>query len=203
MTAGLFKDIGRIGSSIGFLLGQVIIHFYLEGSAITYDFLKPFIAAIIIFLTLPTGIILLIKQYIAYEPKMEQEIYYRRIRDITAQQLESFSNAFLKLSKTFSNISKKKTSLNQKDVSLLIEDVASKVCNDCGLCSHCWESDFYNTYQTVFSILSAMERKSRIDLGDIPQNFIGKCLKVNQFVDTTNRMFELYKLNLLWHNRIV
>ncbi|NLK97585.1 stage II sporulation protein E [Defluviitalea saccharophila] len=203
MIAGLFKEIGRVGSGIGFLLGQVIISFYFEGTAITYDFLKPILAAIILFLSLPAGIITLIKQFINYEPNLGQEVYYKRIRDITAQQLEAFSNAFLKLSKTFSNISKKKTSLNQRDVSMLIEDVASRVCQDCGLCSHCWESDFYNTYQTVFSILSAAERKSRIDVNDIPQDFIEKCLKVDVFVDTTNRMFELYKLNLLWHNRIV
>ncbi|NLM12758.1 MAG: stage II sporulation protein E [Epulopiscium sp.] len=203
MIAGLFKEIGRIGSSIGFLLGQIIVSFYFEGTAITYDFLKPHIAAIILFLTLPTEVITLIKQFIHYEPEVGQEVYYKRIRDITAQQLEAFSNAFLKLSKTFSNISKKKSSLNQRDVSMLIEDVASRVCQNCGLCAHCWESDFYNTYQTVFSILSAAEKKSRIDLNDIPQDFIEKCLKVDAFVDTTNRMFELYKLNLIWHNRIV
>ena len=30
-----------------------------------------------------------------------------------------------------------------------------------------------------------------------------KCIKAEEFIDTTNRMYELYKLNLLWHNRIV
>ncbi|MDK2787395.1 MAG: stage sporulation protein [Epulopiscium sp.] len=203
MITGLFKDIGRIGSGIGFLLGQMIVSFYFEGTAITYDFLKPIIAASILFFTFPKGVITYIKQFINNESETGQEVYYKRIRDITAQQLEVFSNAFLKLSRTFSNISRKKTSLNQRDVSMLIEDVASRVCKDCGLCSHCWETDFYNTYQTVFSILSAAERKSRIDLSDIPQDFVDKCLRVDVFADTTNRMFELYKLNLLWHNRIV
>ncbi|WP_058486503.1 stage II sporulation protein E [Defluviitalea phaphyphila] len=203
IMVGLFKDIGRIGSGIGFLLSHVVINLYLEGSIITYDFFKTFMGALVILIILPKSAILFFKQFISSEPKIEQEIYYKRIRDITAQQLEKFSNSFLKLSKTLTNLSEKKTSLNKKDVSMLIEDVASKVCSDCGLCSHCWEIDFYNTYQTVFSILSAAEKKPRIDLNDIPKDFLGKCLKVEEFVDTTNRIFELYKLNLIWHNRII
>ncbi|NLM48631.1 MAG: stage II sporulation protein E [Epulopiscium sp.] len=203
MVASLFKDIGRLGTSMGFLLSYIIFDFYFQGELLDFIFIKPVIVAIVLFITLPKSCILYIKSFVSFEPEMGQELYYKRIRDITAQQLKSFSDAFFKLSKTFSYLSKKKKNLNQKDVSRLIDDVASKVCSDCGLCLHCWESDFYNTYQTVFSILSAAERKPQIDLKDIPREFLDKCIKAEEFIDTTNRMFELYKLNLLWHNRIV
>ena len=203
MIAGLFKDIGKGGSSIGFLLTYLLINFYFGDKPVTYGLIKPVIAAVVLFITMPNTILLYIRGFISFGPKIGQEIYYKRIRDITAQQLQDFSRAFLKLSKTFTNLSKKKSGLSQKDISLLFDDVASTVCSDCGLCSHCWEIDFYNTYQTAFSILSAAEKKPRIELSDIPKDFLDKCLRVEQFVDTTNRMFELYKLNLLWHNRIV
>ncbi|HOA80951.1 MAG TPA: stage II sporulation protein E, partial [Defluviitaleaceae bacterium] len=203
MVCSLFKDIGRLGSSMGFLLSYIMFDFYFQGEIIDFIFIKPLIVAIALFITLPKSCILYIKRFVSFEPEMGQELYYKRIRDITAQQLKGFSDSFLKLSKTFTNLSKKKKHLNQKDVSLLIDDVASKVCSDCGLCVHCWESNFYNTYQTVFSILSAAERKPQIDLRDIPRDFMDKCIKAEEFIDTTNRMYELYKLNLLWHNRIV
>lgn len=203
MICSIFKDIGRLGSSIGFLLSYVIFSFYFQEEVMNLEWIKTLIVAIVLFITLPKSFILYIKRFITFEPEIGQELYYKRIKDITAQQLKGFSDAFLKLSKTFTNLSKKKKSLNQKDISLLIDDVASKVCSSCGLCTHCWENDFYNTYQTVFSILSAAERKPSIDLNDIPREFVDKCLKLEEFIDTTNRMYELYKLNLLWHNRIV
>ena len=141
MVCSLFKDIGRLGSSMGFLLSYIMFDFYFQGEIIDFIFIKPLIVAIALFITLPKSCILYIKRFVSFEPEMGQELYYKRIRDITAQQLKGFSDSFLKLSKTFTNLSKKKKHLNQKDVSLLIDDVASKVCSDCGLCVHCWESN--------------------------------------------------------------
>lgn len=46
------------------------------------------------------------------------------------------------------------------------------------------------------------ERKGRIGIEDIPVHFLNECISVDEFIDETNRGFEIAKLNHIWHSRI-
>ena len=37
--------------------------------------------------------------------------------------------------------------------------VADKVCCDCGLARHCWDRNFYNTYQVMFKIMDRLDKR--------------------------------------------
>ncbi len=203
MSSGLLRDLGKMGSVMGFFLGSTILTFYFERDLMGVFLLIPMSIAAFIFLLLPKKLFDSINTIVSCDRSLQEEEYINRVRDVTAEKLKGFSKSFYKLAKTFSNLSEKKTGLSQKEVAKLFDDVADKVCKDCGLRTHCWELDFYNTYQTVFSILGAAEKKGKIDYDDIPRDFIHKCAKLDRFMDTTNRMYDLYKFNLVWHNRIV
>jgi len=68
---------------------------------------------------------------------------------------------------------------------------------------YCWQTNFYETYQTIFGILGACEKKGRIEIDDLPVNFRKTCINLQHFIDTSNRLFELYKLNLTWKNKVI
>lgn len=202
ILSGSLKSFNKLFPAVGFVIGLCASAYFINFNLFNMELLFSAVGAGIIFLIIPN------KFYISINSTLNvglnnTEAYITKIKEITNIKLKDFSNAFIRLSKTFNGISEKKTSLDQKDVSKLIDDVAANVCNKCSMKGFCWENNFYNTYQTVFSILAACEKKGSLDIDDIPDDFKNNCSNVALFAETTNRMFDIYKNNLVWRNRIV
>lgn len=202
LAAGSLSGMGKAYTALGFILSGTLAAFYLDKGLLNMELLFSVLLGSAVFLIVPNKLYITVNQMLNSGIDNTDE-YISRVREVTTNKLTGFSRAFKKLSKTFGNISYKKKSLDQRDVSKLIDDVAARACSNCNLKAYCWENNFYNTYQTIFSILAACEKKGRIDVEDIPVAFKEACINVVNFADVTNRLFEIYKLNLVWHNRIV
>ncbi|TCT13048.1 stage II sporulation protein E [Natranaerovirga pectinivora] len=202
LLSGLFREVGRIGSAIGLTLGTILLGYYYTPELLGYDITRALIISIAIFLFMP-------KQWItrigAEKEKViiSNEYYKNRFQSLIKERLNIFSESFQKLAETFTSISDKRSGLTQQEVNQIFDEVAEKVCKNCSMCSLCWQKEFYDTYKAAFSILGAAEKKGRIQKNDIPDDFYNKCIKLDEFIITTNRLFELFKINLSWHNRII
>lgn len=203
LCGGLLQSIGKIGVAIGVLAGHIIGLYFINEGIIDNSLVGAYILGVILFFICPNNFFGFAYWFGDKEKEYEQEVHMNRIRQMTTIKLESFAGAFKKLATTFSNISTKKTVLTQKDISRLLEDVADRVCSQCGLVEYCWNKDFYNTYQAACGILSTLENKNHITSFDVPKVFQDKCMHVEHFVQSLNQAFELYKQNLMWHNRMV
>lgn len=203
LICGIMQELGKLGSSFGFAVGGTLLSIYLNKEIIDNRLVAASICACIVFLLIPNKAYDQIKTVVDFNEGSDNKKYILEMQQLISYKLKAFSTAFKKLSDTFDNLSEKRTSLSQKEVSSLFDDVAAKVCVKCGMDTYCWEDCFYNTYQTMFSILAAAEKKGSISQEDIPLDFKSKCVKLNEFVITTNRMFELYKNNLAWYNKII
>jgi len=128
--------------------------------------------------------------------------YMDKIKEETTRRLDSFSSAFEKLADTFSGLSRPKTGLNKHDISLLIDDVASRTCRDCPHQDWCWEDDLYNTHQQIFALLNACSQRGTATTEDMNKKFYNDCKHPKTLVNELNTVFNLYKNDLRWHNRI-
>ena len=204
LLSGIFKGFGKVGSGLGFVLGNAILAIYLDSSAEAFIYFKEIILSVGIFFFIPQRLIDLTagpfnRDSGAY---VDKRGYTRRIRDITIEKLEKFSNAFMELSKTFGEISQTKVVTDRQDITVLFDKVADRVCRDCSLCLHCWDRNFYDTYQVMFRIVEGLEAKGRIEINDIPPYFLDRCERINDFVDAVNSAYELFKVDMVWKNRI-
>lgn len=204
LLAGIFRAFGKAGSGLGFVLGNAILAIYLDSSAEALIYFKEIILSVALFFFIPQKWIDLAagpfnRDYGAYADKRG---YTKRIKDITIEKLEKFSKAFKELSKTFSEISQSKVVTDKQDIAVLFDRVADRVCRDCSLCMHCWDRNFYNTYQVMFKIVEDLEAKGRIDVKDIPAYFLERCERINDYVDAVNGAYELFKVDMVWKNRI-
>lgn len=202
LLAGLFGSLGKFGSGLGFVMGNAIMAIYLGGGAFVQ--LKETILAVVIFLIIPKNVLDAITNPFRSNGTSNEDKrgYSRRIRDITVVRLDKFSKAFKDLAKTFSEISQTKVVTDKQDISVLFDRVADKICRDCSLCLHCWERNFYNTYQVMFKIVEGLEAKGRITESEIPPYFLDRCERINEFVDAVNNMYELFKVDMVWKSRI-
>lgn len=202
MCSGFLHKKGKIFSVVFFLIGGFLITFYIDTVLIVSELFYSTAFAILVFMFLPEKFYFNISETL--NPTLDNsEDYISRVKELTTYKLQGFSRAFLKLSITFSGLSEKKTSLDQKDISKLIDDIAAKVCTHCDINTICWQTNFYDTYQAVFSMLGACEKKGQIDLEDIPEEFSKTCIDLEKFKETANRIFELYRSNLIWNNKII
>jgi len=128
--------------------------------------------------------------------------YMDKIKEETTRRLDSFASAFGKLADTFSGLSTPKTGLNKHDISLLVDEVAARVCGSCKNQAWCWEDDLYNTHQQVFAMLNSCQKNGTATVNDLHKKFYADCTNPNALVGELNAVYNIYKNDLNWHNRI-
>ncbi len=201
IIASLVRQKGKLIMGSIFILSVYILSLILSISLIDSMLLYSSIGSLIIFLVIPCSR----RGSMSFNNTKSQvaSTYTEKIQVLTSDKLENYAKSFEKLSKTFCNLSDKKTNLEQQDISNLIDEVASKMCNNCTLKVFCWEKNFYTTYQNVFFILDMYEKKGCIDKNSISKEFINNCININQFLEVLNKTFEIYKLNMAWKNKVI
>jgi stage II sporulation protein E len=204
MLAGILGNLGRVGSSLGFVLGNMVLAVYFNSAAETLLYLREILAASGIFFIMPAKLLERMTGpfAIGLAELEDRKGYYRRIRDITTERLRKFSRAFLELSKTFAETAQTTMPSERQDINVLFDRVADRICSDCSLCMHCWERSFYDTYQVMFQIVEKLETKGRVEENDIPRYFIDKCPRINDFVNAVNNMYELFRVGVIWKSKI-
>ncbi|MCR4436448.1 MAG: stage II sporulation protein E [Clostridiales bacterium] len=204
LLSGVLGNLGKIGSCLGFVMGNAMLTLYLTGSTEVLIYLKEVVAAVVLFILTPPKAVEAVvgvfgKNTEAYPEKRGYSI---RIKEITVERLNKFSRAFKELAKTFNEISETKVVADKEDVSVLFDRVAEKVCKDCSLCLYCWERNFYDTYQIMFKIIEKLDAKGRIENTDIPEYFLERCGRIYDFVDAVNNVYELFKVDMVWKSKI-
>ncbi|PNT91094.1 stage II sporulation protein E [Clostridium thermosuccinogenes] len=204
LLGGIFRTLGKIGSSLGFVMGNTVLTLYLNGSTDVIIYLKEIILAIAVFMLIPEKLMNAVANVLAVEGRVnvDKRSYSQRIKDITVERLNKFSNAFREMSKTFSEISETKAVADKQDITSMFDRVAENVCKDCSLCLYCWDRNFYNTYQVMFKIIERLDEKGRIEEADIPDYFLDKCERINDFVKAVNNAYEIFKVDMVWKSRI-
>lgn len=177
---------------INFVSPIIIYYFCLD--LMNKNFFVEIMIAEVLFLILPEG---------KAKKENTSEEYINNIKSIIRLRLKSFSAAFKKLALTFDNLSRKKSGFDRKDIEKLIDCIANKSCNNCGMRDFCWKNNFYATYQSVFGILNSCEKKGFVDINSISSDFRLNCVNLNKFIDNANKLFEIYKINLKWSNKMI
>ena len=203
LISGILRSMGKVGCCLGVLMGDAILTYVITGS-IEVLIIYEIIISITAFLLIPEKAMDAIvsrfdKKLLA---KGDKKGYSARIKDITVNKLNRFSIAFGEMAKTFDEISETRTITEKHDITAIFDRVADKVCKDCSLCTHCWEQNFCNTYQIMFKIVEKLDSKGWIEQEDIPKYFLDRCERVEEFVKSVNNVFELFKVDMVWRNRV-
>ncbi len=207
LLAGSLRKLGKIGSSLGFLLGTSIFALYFNSpseSSIASMGLIQISAALFTFHLIPLRTLNLFsdKFRISNTLNHDPSNYHLKVKEITSEKLKRFSDAFHELSKTFKESNDYSPTNGNQELTTLMDKLVDKVCKDCCLRGYCWEKNFYNTYQITFKILEKLEEKGRIDQSDIPPAFLSKCQRIPDFMGTVNNTYEIFKVNAIWKNKI-
>lgn len=195
IVAGLFRELGKIGTLVAYALVFILL------SLVYYPGRPAIEIAEILIITSSIFMIIPIKK--SKTIQQSQSIDRSDSDEIIEYKLKKFSDTYENIANMFTNQFDLQQGLSSNEINQLMDDVANKVCKDCSMCNMCWEKGFYDTYQTVYSVLSAIEKRGKVVTTDIPHEFYDKCINPEQFIITVNRLFELYKTNLKWEHKVM
>lgn len=204
VLSGVLGKLGKVGPCIGFIMGNAIITLYINGSIEALINLKDIIISIVMFLVIPQRFVEIITGGFlrSFDKENVRKNYSTRIKEITIDRLNRFASAFKELSRTFGEISETKVVTDRQDITSLFDRVADKVCKDCSLCMHCWDRNFYNTYQVMFKIVERLDSKGRIEEKDIPDYFLERCERICDFVEEVNNIYEIFRVDMVWKSKL-
>lgn len=200
LLGGIFKELGKVGSILGFVLGSGIVTFYINGLGSSLFQYKEIAISIIIFLVIPKKFNdkLLDSLNGSFEYKKD---YMKRKEEIVLNKLRRMSIVFENLSETFKEASKDQEINSTVEIYSLVDCVANQVCKDCVKYDECWKANYYSTYNSFFKLVSLREINDSNE--SIANEEIEKfCIASKDIQDNINHAIEKLKLNESWKNKL-
>ena len=108
-----------------------------------------------------------------------------KIRDST-EQLEAMSEAFDALSQTIAALSDKLKRPDVLDIKQLCEESFQKHCAKCSLAGVCYGRDCATTFELMGKFTSALDKRGRVDMTDVPEYAASKCFNILKIVSDVN-----------------
>ncbi|QZY54727.1 stage II sporulation protein E [Crassaminicella profunda] len=202
LLAGIFKDLGKKGSVIGMILGNAILTFYINGSTEVLVQLEEIIASSVIFMIMPKAMMQYMEKFVNANEHEIDQTRSERIKKMVHGRLKEYAKAFGELAVTYGNIAEKNRMIDQNDMANIVDEVAEKVCTNCGMCRSCWHNNFYGTYNDIVDVIAYLESYGKIKSEKIPQVLKKRCIKINSLIDAIESRFEVYKVHYEWQRKL-
>lgn len=196
MLAGCVSGLGRLASALALVLAPCIFLFYIDMTLLEPIWMGGLVIGAALFSLFPKG---LLEKLSGIRKTESPQDRYTKMKELTEEKLLDVSAAFEALAKTFVKEGERK---DKGEIGRLVDTIAGRACQDCGLAHYCWEEDLYKTYSMTFSALSHCDSRGRFTEAELPETFRETCPRVDGFVKTVNEVYEMYRRDCLWLSRL-
>ncbi len=200
LLAGLFKDLGKAGSVLGFILGNGIISFYINGLGTSFlDYKEIFISSIL-FLAISYYFEDDINRIFSKEPDIRSDYEDRKV-EIIIHKLDKMVDLFNSLSKTFKDTIIDVDSYSNVEVYSLIDSISNNACATCSNHEKCWEENYYTSYYKIFNLVGLMENNLEKE-ETFEKELKSFCKDEDNLSKNLKASYELFKHNKIWNNKL-
>lgn len=200
LLSGVFKDLGKIGSALGMILGNALLTFYINGSTEVIIAFKEIILAFAIFMCMPQSVFHYMEKFVNPSAGAMQfeKMHSDKIKNIIYRRLKEYADAFEELAVTYNQIAEKNKVVDQEEIADVVNRVVHKLCKDCGMCRSCWTNNFYKTYTGIVDTITYLEISGRISEDQMPEDLKRRCIKSQRLIEVINNIFEMYTVHYEW-----
>lgn len=200
LLAGVFKDLGRIGSVLGFILGNGIISYYVNGLGTSFLNYREIFLGAMIFLITSKGLDEKISKVFAINLDLRKN-YSQKKDEIAIKKLNRLVELFDNLSSTFKDSAIEKDVYSSKEVYCLVDGITNGVCKNCYKYNICWKNNYYKSYQNFFNLIGLVEIKGANN--DRVRSEAKKfCVKDSEVIEIIANDMEKLKLNHIWKSKL-
>lgn len=200
LLGGIFREMGKAGTVMGFLMGILLCSFYLGGGAKTFVHIPAALGASLLFFSLPFSLLEKIKGFSpAFSLLTGTGTTDEEVRHMTSQRLKDLSRVFQRIAATFQNVADKGD--QGAGDAVFFNRLGEEACRQCGSYQACWQDGFNVTYG---GLKEAMRQggPEKITLRDLPFPLRQKCRYLSRLLKSLNQMLEQYRLEAAGRQRL-
>ncbi|MBO8159758.1 stage II sporulation protein E [Thermosyntropha sp.] len=204
LLAGLFRNFGRLGIIIGFMLGTLALSMFVPQTQATILGLWETGIACIIFFMLPSSIrekmpVKSLGGINAVFSSKETEIADIKIKEAAKEKIEELAAVFEEIGSSFAYGNDLRRYNNQQAyLNYLYDQIANGFCRSCSRCDSCWGIDSKSTSEELLDIFALIEAKGEILYEELPVEFRRRCIYGREMLTTVHYLFETLRLNEYW-----
>jgi len=196
LLGGMLKDGKKHGAALGLLVGSFLVGMYGGLQSLSSTMLESIIAIFMFYMT-PSSLLKQLSRYIpgTTEYSYEERKYLQKIRDVTAQRVEQFSEVFEALSKSFIQSTEKSSDndvIDETDYFLSL--VTEKTCQQCFMKNRCWQKRFDETYSLMEHMKNNLLTEDEV-APRIKRKFENHCVKSKRVIETMKNEVSMLKVN--------
>lgn len=206
MLAGLMKEGNRFAVALGMLIGSSILSIYIGDQSTFMASTWESAAAVLLFLLTPKSFIHTLATYVpgTQENMKSHYDYAKRVRDITAERVQQFSEVFRQLSRSFKQLTTEGYAANREgEIDHFIHTASTKFCSNCGKRDTCWGKDLDKTYKFMKEMMTAIDSDQVPAKRDIPKEWTRACIKNERVMNGMIQEYQFHKHNLHWKKQIL
>lgn len=202
LLGGLFKDLGKVGTLIGFALGNTIVSFYVNGLGTSFLNYKEIILASIIFFILGPKLESYIDKNTVKEDRVKRS-YEDRKFELASNKLNNTKEYLDSLSGIFERSAAEDIDIFSKEIIYdLIKDIEENNCSKCTNHEKCWSTYYYKSYYSLFTSIGIMESGAE-DSKEIIKDIFNGCGNYNELYRIIKLMYNSYKKDEYLNNRYI
>ena len=199
VCAGTLRKMGRFVSGGLYLLVGVLLAVYSLKDLYGIIELRAMLSAVILFFAIPRRVIHCVEEDI---PEREEDSFAKEdVRALANHQLEDFSDAFRRLSKSFENEMEEK-GLSEERLEDIFAQLSRDTCNECINCKYCWNRHYEETNESLRQILWQVGQDGSVTMSQISPDFQRRCMHLDEYVHQVEERIAGENVRLGWHNRM-
>lgn len=199
LLSGVFRDLGKAGTIAGFLLGNSIMSFYINGFSSSFLNYREIGLAIGLFYLLINFFQSEMLEGIEEIPIIQKRKYaLEKKEEMTIESLENISEIFKDLSQIFKESAEEEKVVDSVELYEFVDKLVNSVCNECSMKRFCWEEDFYTTYHSMFKLIELINEKEDFSDEELPKLFTRRCVKKDKLIQNGYKLYDIFKVEHRW-----
>lgn len=204
LLSGLFCELGKSGTVLGFLLGNAIISYYINGLGTSFLNYREIFIASILFLSLYSKFEESLNKIFDPISKVKKD-YEDRKFELASNKLNSISDLLTSMAETIEDTKEEVDVFANSGIYSIVDEVAADKCAKCTKYDSCWKEDYYTTYYSLFTAVGLLESKSEEDL---LESVFEHCEEKEELINSLKISYRIYRekeglKNRLHHQRSV
>lgn len=201
LFAGVFKDLGKSGSILGFILGNGIISYYINNLGTSFLNYREILISSLGFLILSSLVKIDLGELFTENSKIKRD-YYERKNKMVLDSLDHTVELFNSLSDTFKRSFQNKDIYPKTQVYDLINEVSNKTCKNCTSYNKCWKEEYHTRYNDILNMIALVEGNMQDSQGleIIAGEF---CINEKSLIDHIRDEYKIFKINRNWNLKLI
>ena len=194
--AGLLAKFGKWGAVLGFVLGNIVLVFFANGSTEVLISIKEIITASVILFLIPKSLLVILDDLFDYNRALPGEVTAGYIEDSTIYKLGAVSDVINDIA---DNVSTVHDDISTDLIGSFIKTLNSNTCKRCANYEFCWKQNYHKMYQETFDAIEYLQKENVITEEVLNDSI---CEEKALFSEGLNLCYEIYKVNKDWQEKV-